>query len=606
MKVKTWRWAAGPVLLMLPHCAMPVAPPGAEPDDRDAAIQVLTEDADPAMRTLPFVPDELLVQTFPGAEAADIEAAYAAVGATIRTSLPEIDLVVLSITPGSQENAADTLADTGLFESLQKNYLYQAARTPDDPQYSTQTHLQTVRAPVAWDQTVGDAELVIAVVDTGVDPAHSDLESKIIGGWNVYDGTPDYADAMGHGTNVAGVAAAASNNRTGVAGVAWDSPVLAVRAADADGASTSRHLAAGILWALGNGARVINVSFAPLHANTTVRAAAQQAYNRGSLVVIAAGNSGSTFTATGYPEALFVGATDDADRITSFSDRGPYVDLVAPGQRLVTTGMGNAYQYATGTSFAAPMVAGSAALAWASNPELRPATIADILTASTKDLGARGKDSTYGTGRLDVAAAVSRAAATAVSPDVTPPTVRFARPADGSSQSARFSVSLTAADAIGVADVVLKLDGIELATDTRSPYVFTVDPGRFPKGRHTLEAVATDVSGNASPVTTISVNFNAAAPTSAATITFTSPTAGASVSADTTVMARVASSVGLTSAEWFVNGESVLVSPISGTGSTISLLWRAGEAARGTHMITLVVTDLAGATTTATLNLNRS
>jgi subtilisin family serine protease len=605
MKLSIWHVTAALALLGLTRCAIPVSPMGTPSENDNDSVVPLSEDQDPATRALPFVADELLVQALPGAQPDAVAAAYGAIDATVIDSLPEIDLVVLSIEPGTQAEAAAALAETGLFENLQKNYVLQASRTPNDPQFSAQPNLTTVRAPTAWDQTVGHEEIVIAVVDTGVDAAHLDLESKVIGGWNVYDGNADYSDRMGHGTNVAGVAAASSNNGVGVTGVSWDSPVLAVRAAGADGASTSRHLAAGILWALGNGARVINVSFAPLHANTTVRAAAQQAYNRGALVVIASGNSGSLFTAAGYPEALFVGATDDRDAITSFSDRGPYVDMVAPGLQLVTTGMGGAYQYATGTSFAAPMVAGAAALAWSANPDLRPGTIADILTATTKDLGASGKDQTYGTGRLDVGAAVARAAITNVSTDTTAPSVRFTRPTDGSSQASRFTVALAATDATGVADVVLRLDGIELATDTRSPYAFTVDPGRYARGRHTLSAVATDLVGNTSTVSSIAVTFTGSSSQGAAGITFTSPAANATVSADTTITARVSSSVGLVSAEWYVDGESVLVSPLSGTSSTINLLWRAGTAAQGAHVVTVVVTDLAGGTTTGSLNLTR-
>lgn len=589
------------------NCAIPPAPPAQPPsDDTPAnASAAFSDDADPALAELPFVNDELLVQTMPGAEAGESEAAYRLANATVRVTLPEIDLTVLSVDPAEREAAADMLQAAGLFENIQKNYVLQASRTPNDAQFPDQDHLPIIEALAAWDRTVGSADVVIGIVDTGVDGDHPDLAAKIAGGWNVYDNNADYSDVMGHGTAVAGVAAAMSNNASGVTGVAWNCPILAVRAADADGGSTGRHLAAGILWAVANGAKVINVSFAPLQSNSMVKSAVQYAYNRGCLVVMAAGNSGQVFSAAGYDEGVFVGATDSFDVVTSFSDKGPYVDLTAPGLDVLTTGNGGVYEFASGTSFSSPVVAGVAALAWSANPDLRPVSIIDALMTTARDLGSRGKDQTYGYGRVAARAAVEKAAATAVAPDTTPPTISLTKPSAGSSQSKRFTVSVSATDRTGVADVVLSVDNIALAADTRSPYSFTVEPSRYSPAQHTLSAVATDLVGNRSTTASVTVSFAAAAAAGASRITFTSPAAGATVTGNTTIAAQVSNASGLTAAEWFIDGKSVLLVPISGASTSLNYLWRAGTATTGSHAVALVVTDQTGATTTANLSLTK-
>ena len=128
---------------------------------------------------------------------------------------------------------------------------------------------------------------------------------------------------------------------------------VAVRVGDEKGQASARHVATGILWTVNHGAKVVNVSFAPLWSNRVVQSAAQAAFQRGAIVVISAGNGGSTATATGYDEAIFVSAVGATDVITTFSDRGPFIDITAPGEALLTTQRGGGYGPATGTSFAA-------------------------------------------------------------------------------------------------------------------------------------------------------------------------------------------------------------------------------------------------------------
>lgn len=555
------------------------------------------DDTDGAMAALPFVENELLVQPYPGADADALNDLYASTGSSVISEIPEIGMTVLQVPTSELAAVAAELTASGLVEGVHKDYLYDAQATPNDPMFTRQPHLAQIGASEAWDITVGSAEIVIGIVDTGVDIDHPDIGPKVIDGWNVYSNNADFDDLIGHGTQAAGVAAAISNNATGVAGVAWESPIVAVRVTNATGQASSRDIAVGILWASGHGARIINVSFAPLWSNSIVRSAAQQAYNRGSLVVISAGNNGGLTVASGYAEAVFVGAITGADAIASFSDRGPFVDLVAPGTGIRATSPDAGYQLANGTSFSAPIVSGVAALAWAVNPDLRPATIATILYESAADLGAAGRDVTFGHGAVSAVDAVLAAGQTTPVPDVVPPTLSIVRPAEGTTLSSRYAVMLQAADAWGIADVVMSVDGLPFATDPRAPFAFVVDPASFGAGAHVLSFVATDLSGNASVPAIVTVEF---APSAVAggnnvpEIVVHEPMAGAVVSGDVAIRATVSAAHGLATIEWLVDGESSFVTGLSGTMSGVAFTWRTTGVERGRHTITLVVTDAGG------------
>ncbi|MBI4717539.1 MAG: S8 family serine peptidase [Planctomycetes bacterium] len=585
---------------------------GAPADDSNVSADppfVFNDDLEPATAALPYVEDELLVQPYPGADVASLHALYAEAGAEVIAELSEIELTALSVPAGGTDQVAAHLAASGLIEGVHRNYIYQAQATPNDPLFLQQPHLAQVAAPEAWDITSGSPEVIIAIVDTGVDASHPDLADKIIEGWNVYDNNGDFSDVAGHGTLAAGIAAASSNNAAGVAGLSWSSPLLAVRATDPQGQSTGRHLAAGILWAAGHGARVINVSFAPLWSNTVVQSAAVQAFNRGALVVIAAGNGGGSTAAPGYPEAVFVGAVDGSDAIASFSDRGPFVDLVAPGTSVRSTTIGSEYGAANGTSFAAPIVSGVAALVWSVNPELRPSSVANALTTSVVDLGTSGRDNTFGHGEVNAHAAVALARRFSETADHAAPTLRIDRLTSGTQLTSRTTVSVTASDDVGVADVVLSIDGRGHATDTRVPYQFVLDPVLLSVGDHELSFSATDVAGRQSAPQSIMVRVgtpptsSANTPVSGSGVFFRSPKEGAAVSGNVTISATVSSDAGVATVEWFVDGDSMFVSAVSGTSSGVSYVWRSAGASSGAHVITAVLTDGAGSQYLGRLNL---
>jgi subtilisin family serine protease len=582
--------------------------PSVELDELDVltADVLFTEDADPRIASLPYAKDELLVQAYPGADRGALSSLYADVGGVVVEVLAEIDTTVLGVPVEAFDSIAKLLANSKLIETVQKNYETEANRTPNDPLFTYQGHLTQVHTDDAWDMTVGLKEIIVAIVDTGVDASHPDLEDRILTGWNVYDDNGDFDDVAGHGTLVAGVVAAASDNALGVAGMTWNCPILAVRATDESGRASARDVAAGILWALANDAKVINVSFAPLWSNRIVQAAAQEAFNRGSLVVISAGNGGGTTVSPGYDEALFVGAVTWTGGIASFSDRGPFVDLVAPGTAIQSTQQAGEYDMANGTSFAAPIVSGVAALAWSVNPDLRPVSVQSAILATAVDLGTRGEDDFYGLGLVDAAAAVEKAADTLYEWDWSPPTVRVSRPIEGAVLSGRDAARVTAVDPWGVADVVLSIDGVAYATDTRAPFRFVIDTAEFQTGSHELAFVATDLAGNTSGAETVTVTFRTSyyrASSDPSGIIFSAPHDGAEVSGDVQIQATVTDADGLATLEWFVDGDVALVNSVSGTSSGVAFLWRTDDVDPGRHSIMLVVTDAEGQQTAGQLEL---
>lgn len=606
--------AALAVLLLCGRCGSVAAPAQpadgtAELDPEEPPVTPFADDADPSLAGRPADPDILLVQTFPGIDRTDVDTLVAELDGEVLERNAEIDLTVLRIDPERSAETGSALAASGLLERVERNHRLQADRLPNDPLFTTQTHLTVIRAPQAWNAAVGLAEVRIAVVDTGVDAEHPDVADRVVDGWNVYEDDADYRDVMGHGTMVAGMAAALTDNGVGVAGVTWEGEIIAVRAADEEGYSTARHIAAGILRAVDLDADVINVSFAPLQAITVVQAACDEAFHRGAVVVISSGNSGQRYTSPGYDSAVFVGAVDDSDVLASFSDRGPYVDLVAPGKNVLTTLMDGEYGLVSGTSFSAPIVSGVLALGFATNPDLRPMAAIRALTETAEDLGTTGRDDSYGHGRADAEAFLQRLVGSTLVGDETPPTVRITRPSSSARYSRRFTISVTASDDEAVSDVVLSIDGIPVATDTRAPYRLGVDPTRYPTGTHELSVVATDDSGNVSSPAIRTVTFVSSSATtsgSGTSIRFISPASGARVSGDTRIVANLSDSNGLATVQWFIDGESVFTAPVSGTSSTVSYQWRAGSATKGNHNVTIVVLDAAGDRSTASLTLRVS
>jgi subtilisin family serine protease len=245
------------------------------------------------------------------------------------------------------------------------------------------------------------SDVVVGVVDSGVDASHPALVDRVLTGVDLVDGGPGTHDPLGHGTQVAGIIVG-----RGI-GVAEHARVLPVRVLDARGSGTIGRLARGIRWAADHDARVINASVETSGPAAPLEKALDYAWARRSLVVAIAGNQGGALRwPAAYPKAVAVGATDRVNTVTTFSSRGPRLDLVAPGDAIRTTAAGGGYVEARGTSVAAPFVAGAAALLLSQDPELGNAALVERLRDTARDLGRRGADPTYGAGLLNITAAL--------------------------------------------------------------------------------------------------------------------------------------------------------------------------------------------------------
>ncbi|MEM1072047.1 MAG: S8 family serine peptidase [Planctomycetota bacterium] len=273
-----------------------------------------------------------------------------------------------------------------------------------------------INAAAAWVKTTGSEDVVIAVLDAGIAADHPDLREKLLPGFNVVGADPSDTDDQisGHGTEVAGVAAAMSNNAQGIAGVSWGSPILPVTTANFLGFTSDVWLAEGLEWAVDAGADVAILSFGLSAPSDILAAAVRDAKEAGVVVVASSGNTGTrgVLYPAAYPEVIAVGATDANDRVAVFSAFGPEIDLVAPGVDVLTTtrsilAPGVDYTLESGTSISAPFVAGVAALLLSVDPLLTPDEVRAAMLATAEDLGEPGWDERSGFGRLDAAAAVA-------------------------------------------------------------------------------------------------------------------------------------------------------------------------------------------------------
>ena len=320
----------------------------------------------------------------------------------------------------------------------------EAAIVPNDPQFAAQWGLTRIGCPDAWDHTTGDPAIVVAIVDTGVDLNHPELAPLLLAGQDLVDFPPgsvpkpgwvfegDFTgvdaipqDEVGHGTHVAGTVCCASNNGVGVAGVAWNVRLLPVKVLArvretatnvVSGSGSAVHIAAGIRWAVDNGARVINMSLGGYGDTTVEREAVAYAVSRGVVVVAAMGNDNTNTPhyPSAYPGVVAVGATDSADRRASFSNFGAWIDVAAPGVGIQSTYWDDTYASLSGTSMASPHVAGVAALVLSRNNALTADQVANIIRTTAKPLRDNPPDPVpndqYGHGLVQAGAAVAAAA----------------------------------------------------------------------------------------------------------------------------------------------------------------------------------------------------
>jgi subtilisin family serine protease len=352
---------------------------------------------------------------------------------------PTLGLYRLRLPEGVDvQQAAALYSELPWVEYAEPNYIVRAAIVPDDPLYPAHQawYYDLINAPAGWAIERGRPAIIVAVLDTGVDLDHPDLQSKIwtnarevVGNGIDDDGngciddvhgcdfvplppSSDPSDDHGHGTMVAGILGAGSDNGLGVAGTAWAATVMPVKVLDSTGAGTASDVAQGIVYAAKSGAQVINMSMARPSPSRALEEAVKEAHDSfGVILVAATGNEGQEGVGypAAYPAVIAVSAFDHSDPNSraSFSNWGPQVNVAAPGVDVFSTHLGGGYATGEGTSFATAFVSGLVALLLSQDSSRSDDDIRAILRISSDDLPDGNTPNWDGWGRLNMGKALN-------------------------------------------------------------------------------------------------------------------------------------------------------------------------------------------------------
>ncbi|HVF52628.1 MAG TPA: S8 family serine peptidase [Actinomycetota bacterium] len=339
-------------------------------------------------------------------------------GATVTAAIPEISVERVTASPAAQ---SIYLARPEV-HWVEPEFDVRILDAPSDPLLHLQWTFDKLNVRKGWRHEAGvNNPVVVAVADTGIDQTHPDLGGRLQPGINFYDLQAEEArDNHGHGTHIAGVIAANSDNQLGITGMSWGAKVMPLKVCDKKGGCDGVQIAAAIVYAAVSGAKVVNLSLggAGTECPALFQVAGTFARERGVVLVAASGNSGDGDNPIIYPaacEGFFgVGATDVNDDIAEFSSYGSWVDVSAPGVAVMSTlppqlsrkQLIPGYGLASGTSMAAPHVAALAALLFSQHPEWTPDEVETRIEESSVDLGPAGRDDRFGAGRIDVGRAL--------------------------------------------------------------------------------------------------------------------------------------------------------------------------------------------------------
>jgi subtilisin family serine protease len=359
-----------------------------------------------------------------------VQTLEARTGLSVLEADPYHGLATLAVSPGMEEAEAARLSALPWIQAAEPNYIAYAADTyPNDPYIDRQWNMRRIYAPAAWDLTMGDDTIVVAVVDTGIDYSHPEFAGRRRPGWDYVNDDNDPSDDNGHGTHVSGILAAAAGNGIGVAGLASKVKILPLKVLDSAGSGYYSNIIKAIYAAADYPTKIINLSLQSTQASDILHQAVADVAGQGCLVVAAAGNYGDSGNPVVYPaayaEGFTVAASDHYDNWASYSGFKPYVDLAAPGgaswDQIWSTVPTSSYDYDYGTSMAAPLVSAAAALVWTYQPAATRQQVTGILKRAADKVGgaydADGRNDYFGYGRLNIGRAVRLALSPTLSAD---------------------------------------------------------------------------------------------------------------------------------------------------------------------------------------------
>lgn len=506
---------------------------------------------------------------------------------------------LVTIPGNSEKSVVEKLKKNPHIEIAELDRKIPISLVSNDPYLSSEYHLSLLGAAQAWDTTQGEG-VTIAILDSGTDTTHPDLVANLVPGFNMVENNTNTTDVCGHGTAVAGSAAAVSNNAIGVASVAGGAKIMTIRIAynDPNNGCYAYYstIANGLTWAADNGAKIANISYAGVPSSLTIISSSNYFKSKGGLVFASAGNGGIDEGYTPTDSMIVVSATDQYEQRTSWSSFGNYVTLAAPGASIWSTSRGGSYQPWNGTSFSSPVAAGVGALVMSANPRLSNKEVQEILYSTSVDLGSLGKDIYYGYGRVSASAAVAAAKIAVPFADTQSPVVAITSPTAASTVSGVVPVSLTASDNIGVSSVQLFVNGNSVAIDSSDPFGFSWDSKGAANGMADIYVVAFDAAGNQAQSSTVSINVaNQTAPimkdTTAPVVTIVNPVAG-NVTGTVNVSVNASDDSGAAGITQTLYIDNVQVK--TARGSSLAYSWNTRKVNGGNHVLAVVVSDKAG------------
>jgi subtilisin family serine protease len=323
-------------------------------------------------------------------------------------------LVLVKPQPGQAvDDVIASLRTRADVEFAEPDHVVSIAKTPTDPYYASyQWSLPQIGLPTAWNTSIGSASVIVAVVDTGVDPTHPDLAGKVTAGYNFVSNNTNTADDFWHGTFVSSIVAMNTNNGQGGAGVCWACMIMPVKVLDSNGSGSTFNVTRGVDWAVAHGAKVINLSLGSSSPDSSLQTSVDNAWNAGVVVVAASGNSsGPVIYPAAYASVIAVGSNNQAGVKSTFSSFGPELDLMAPGEGVFgalctcSTYKGG-YGTGSGTSFASPHVAGVVGLLISAGITDKNQIRSRLLSTAT-DMDVAGFDNNTGWGRVNAAGAIA-------------------------------------------------------------------------------------------------------------------------------------------------------------------------------------------------------
>jgi len=535
-------------------------------------------------------PHRLLVRFYPGTPPADMDQVHRTAGAVVVDQIPQLGVQVVSL-PDEQtlDQARSLYLGNASVLFAEPDYYLRCTLNPNDPYFGyDEDEPLWASMPAVWDLSTGSAQVTVAVLDSGADFSHPDLQGRLVPGWDFVDGDADPTDTDGHGTAMAGVLGAVSNNGYGVAALTWQNPVLVVRVSGCTGSVGCSRLAQGIIYAADQGARVINVSYGGPNYSHTLALAVEYANIRGALLVAGTGNEDAAdpyYPAALPPVVAVAGVTGDGQTLC-YPNYGSWVDVSAP-YRAFSTSLGGSIDLYAGTSISAAYVTGTLGLMISARPTLPPSQAAQLLCETADDLGQPGPDPQYGWGKINPYRAVLAALQATVQDDSSPSLVKITAPPDGAILSGWQVVRATASDDRGVSQLELYRDGRLAGVLTLAPYAWGWDTRQSSDGQHTLYAQARDRAGNLATSPQVTVTVDNTPPT----VAITAPSAGSLLGGLTTVTAEASDATSeIARVDFYLDG----VYRQTATTAPYTWGWDTRQSSDGQHTLYAQARDWAG------------